>query len=71
MIGLCSLRRFSSDKKLEGVIDSPESDAAIQRDINRLDKWVDRNLMKFNTWKWKVLQMAKNKPTHQNMLGAN
>ncbi|KAK4828570.1 hypothetical protein QYF61_027660 [Mycteria americana] len=69
MFGLCSLRRFSGDTKLEGVIDTPEGHAAIQRNLNRLGKWADRNLMKCNTGKWKVLHLARNNPMHQKDLG--
>ncbi|KAK4815937.1 hypothetical protein QYF61_010194 [Mycteria americana] len=44
-------RKFADDTKLGGVADRPEDHAAIQRDLNRLEKWADRNLMKFNKGK--------------------
>lgn len=66
-----SLRRFSSDTRSEGVIDKPGGYAAIQRNLNKLDKWADRDLMKFCVWKQKVLYLARNNPMHQDMLGAN
>ena len=33
--------------KLEGLADAPEGHAAIQSNLNRLEKWSDRNIMKF------------------------
>ncbi|KAK4810524.1 hypothetical protein QYF61_004487 [Mycteria americana] len=48
----------------------PEGCAAIQRDLNRLQKWVDRNFMKFNKEKCKVLHLGRNSPMHHYMLGA-
>jgi len=35
--------------------------------VDRLEKWADRNLMKFN--KCKVLQLGRNNPMHGYMLG--
>ncbi|KAK4824460.1 hypothetical protein QYF61_015838 [Mycteria americana] len=49
---------------------TPESRAAMQRDLYRLEKWVDRNPMKFNEEKCKVLHLGRNNPRHQHMLGA-
>jgi len=41
----CSLSKIADDTKLGGVADRPWDCAAIQRDLNRLEKWADRNLM--------------------------
>ncbi|PKU41171.1 rna-directed dna polymerase from mobile element jockey-like [Limosa lapponica baueri] len=57
-----TLSKFADDTKLGGEADIPEGCAAIQKDLNRLEKWVDRNLMKFNK--------ERNNPLHQYMLGA-
>lgn len=41
--------------------------AAIQKDLNRVEKWTDRN-MKFIKRKCQVLQLGKDNPIHQNRL---
>ncbi|PKU42673.1 rna-directed dna polymerase from mobile element jockey-like [Limosa lapponica baueri] len=56
---------------LEGVADTPHGCTTTQRDINRLEKWAERRLMKFNKGKSKVLYLRKNNPMQQYMLGAD
>ncbi|KAK4827015.1 hypothetical protein QYF61_013149 [Mycteria americana] len=48
----------------------PKGCAASQRNRDRLEKWADRNLMKFNNEKCKVLCWGRNNLTCQYMLGA-
>ncbi|KAK4811414.1 hypothetical protein QYF61_005063 [Mycteria americana] len=60
---------FADDNKLGGVADTPEGRAAIQRDLDRLEKRAGRNLTKFKK-KCKALPLGRNDPKHQYMLGA-
>ena len=50
--------------------DTAEDHAAIQRDLDRLEKWVDRNIMKLNKEKCKVLHLRRNNLRHQYTLRA-
>ena len=61
---------FAHDTTLEGVADMPQGRAAIQRDVDRLEKWADRNLMKCKKEKFKVLPLGRNNPKQQYMLRA-
>jgi len=60
-----------TEKILGGVADTPEGCAAIQRDLNRLESWAERNLVKVNKGKCRVLQLGKNNPMHQYRPGAD
>lgn len=39
-----TLSRFAHETKTGGVVNIPDGYAAILRDLDRLEKWVDRNL---------------------------
>lgn len=59
--------KFADYTEVGGLSDKPERCAAIQRDLSRLERWSDRNLIKFNN-KCRVLYLGRNNPRHQNML---
>lgn len=62
----CTLSKFADDTKLGEVYR-----ATIQHDLDRLESWAERNLMKFNKGKCRVLHLRRNNPVHWYRLGVD
>ena len=65
----CALSKLADNINLRGATDTPDGCATIQKDLNRMEKWTNRNLVKFNKGKYQVLHLGRNNPRHQYRLG--
>ncbi|GAB0179845.1 cAMP-dependent protein kinase inhibitor alpha [Grus japonensis] len=63
-----TLSRFADDTKLCGAVNMLEGRDAIQRDLNRLERWARANCMKFKKAKCKVLHMGQGNSKHDYRL---
>lgn len=52
------------------MADSSEDCAAVQKDLGRLERSVERNIMKLKKENCRVLHMGKKNPNHCHTLGA-
>ncbi|GAB0187098.1 mitochondrial enolase superfamily member 1 [Grus japonensis] len=65
----CILSKFADNTKLYGVVNTLEGRDAIQKNLDRIERWARVNRMKFSKAKCKVLHISWCHPKHSYRLG--